>query len=176
MTATCRPDADAFASLVSAERAATPGVALRVPLIRRLLGDALTPVLAYRRLVRGEDRMAPSFLLDSVTGGGRCSTAWAPAESTASSSRIASRCAFVLNRMHDMSATVAATPDGAVHIRSRTGDGDTPEASATLDRHEEVAEWSMSATIAPAGAETRRRAVRRRPPRSDTSSVPGSRS
>ena len=69
MIATCRPDADAFDALVAAERAATPGVALRVPLVRRLLGDALTPVLAYRRLVRGEDRLAPSFLLDSVTGG-----------------------------------------------------------------------------------------------------------
>lgn len=43
----------------------------RVPMYRRLLGDALTPVLAYRRLVRGDDRLAPSFLLESVVGGER---------------------------------------------------------------------------------------------------------
>ncbi|MEM1446017.1 MAG: anthranilate synthase component I [Planctomycetota bacterium] len=44
---------------------------VRVPMMRRLLGDALTPVLAYRRLVRGDDRLAPSFLLESVVGGER---------------------------------------------------------------------------------------------------------
>ncbi len=69
MTATCQPDSEAFGRIVEAERARTPGEVLRVPIVRRLLGDALTPVLAYRRLVRGEERMAPSFLLDSVTGG-----------------------------------------------------------------------------------------------------------
>jgi anthranilate synthase component 1 len=40
-----------------------------VPLYRRLMSDQLTPVLAYRRLVRPDDRMAPSFLLESVIGG-----------------------------------------------------------------------------------------------------------
>jgi len=37
---------------------------------RRLLCDHLTPVLAYRRLVRADDRTAPSFLLESVEQGG----------------------------------------------------------------------------------------------------------
>ncbi|MCG8401653.1 MAG: chorismate-binding protein, partial [Firmicutes bacterium] len=42
-----------------------------IPLYRRLFSDALTPVLAYRRLVRPDQRMAPSFLLESVIGGDR---------------------------------------------------------------------------------------------------------
>lgn len=42
-----------------------------VPMYRRLMSDSLTPVLAYRRLVRPDDRMAPSFLLESVVGGDR---------------------------------------------------------------------------------------------------------
>jgi anthranilate synthase component 1 len=42
-----------------------------VPMVRRLFSDALTPVLAYRRLVRPDERMAPSFLLESVVGGDR---------------------------------------------------------------------------------------------------------
>ncbi|MCE9590295.1 MAG: anthranilate synthase component I [Planctomycetes bacterium] len=42
-----------------------------LPMYRRLLSDQLTPVLAYRRLVRPDDRMAPSFLLESVVGGDR---------------------------------------------------------------------------------------------------------
>jgi len=37
---------------------------------RRLLCDHLTPVLAYRRLVRADDRIAPSFLFESVEQGG----------------------------------------------------------------------------------------------------------
>ena len=44
---------------------------LAVPLGMRLLGDQLTPVLAYRRLVVGDARTAPSFLLESVEGGER---------------------------------------------------------------------------------------------------------
>jgi anthranilate synthase component I len=40
-----------------------------VPVYRRLLSDQLTPVLTYRRLVRADDRMATSFLLESVEGG-----------------------------------------------------------------------------------------------------------
>lgn len=54
------------------ERLATEGPAdqpLLIPVFRRLFSDTLTPVLAYRRLVRPDDRMAPSFLLESVEGG-----------------------------------------------------------------------------------------------------------
>ena len=40
-----------------------------IPMYRRLMSDALSPVLAYRRLVASDDRMAPSFLLESVVGG-----------------------------------------------------------------------------------------------------------
>ncbi len=42
-----------------------------IPMFRRLMSDQLTPVLAYRRLVQPDDRMAPSFLLESVVGGAR---------------------------------------------------------------------------------------------------------
>ena len=42
-----------------------------IPIFRRLVSDQLTPVLAYRRLVRPDERMAPSFLLESVVGGDR---------------------------------------------------------------------------------------------------------
>jgi anthranilate synthase component 1 len=42
-----------------------------VPVFRRLISDQLTPVIAYRRLVRPDDRMAPSFLFESVVGGER---------------------------------------------------------------------------------------------------------
>ena len=38
---------------------------------RRIFADQLTPVLAYRRLVRKDERLAPSFLLESVVGGDR---------------------------------------------------------------------------------------------------------
>jgi len=41
-----------------------------VPVTRRVLADQLTPVLAYRRLVSGDTRLAPSFLLESVEVGG----------------------------------------------------------------------------------------------------------
>ncbi|MCC7146472.1 MAG: anthranilate synthase component I [Phycisphaeraceae bacterium] len=42
-----------------------------VTMYRRLLADQLTPVLAYRRLVEPDDRLAPSFLLESVVDGER---------------------------------------------------------------------------------------------------------
>jgi anthranilate synthase component 1 len=42
-----------------------------LPVYRRLLSDSLTPVLAYRRLVRPDPRMAPSFLFESVIDGER---------------------------------------------------------------------------------------------------------
>ena len=60
------PDADTFQSLAS--QATGP---VLIPVYRRLFADALTPVLAYRRLVSGDDRLAPSFLLESVEGGDR---------------------------------------------------------------------------------------------------------
>jgi len=42
-----------------------------VAVYRHLTCDHLTPVLAYRRLVRGDGRLAPSFLFESVIGGDR---------------------------------------------------------------------------------------------------------
>ncbi len=42
-----------------------------VPLVRRLLSDSLTPVLAYRRLVRPDARLASSYLFESVIDGDR---------------------------------------------------------------------------------------------------------
>ena len=60
------PDLDAFRRLAA-------GGATLIPMGRRLMSDQLTPVLAYRRLVRPDDRMAPSFLLESVVGGERIS-------------------------------------------------------------------------------------------------------
>lgn len=60
------PDAETFTTLAS--QATGPTL---IPVYRRLFADALTPVLAYRRLVSGDDRMAPSFLLESVEGGDR---------------------------------------------------------------------------------------------------------
>lgn len=60
------PDPQSFERLI----AQGPADASRlIPLYRRLFSDTLTPVLAYRRLVRPDDRMAPSFLLESVEGG-----------------------------------------------------------------------------------------------------------
>jgi hypothetical protein len=49
--------------------AAAAGGANVVPLFRRLLSDQLTPVLAYRCLVKENDVAAPSFLLESVVNG-----------------------------------------------------------------------------------------------------------
>jgi len=58
---TYHPNLDAFRDL--AERGNV------IPIYRQLMSDQLTPVLAYRRLVRPDDRMATSFLLESVVGG-----------------------------------------------------------------------------------------------------------
>src|SRR3954470_4560615 len=65
-----------FIDLVRAERAAGGAGAadartLMIPLAVALLGDQLTPVLAYRRLVAPDERTAPSFLFESVEGGER---------------------------------------------------------------------------------------------------------
>ncbi len=62
-------DLPAFLALAQTE-ARQPGEKLLVPVFRRLFDDTLTPVLAYRRLVRPDARMAPSFLFESVEGGG----------------------------------------------------------------------------------------------------------
>lgn len=40
-----------------------------VPVYRRIFDDHLTPVLAYRCLVKEDDREAPSFLFESVENG-----------------------------------------------------------------------------------------------------------
>ncbi len=44
-------------------------VANLVPLFQRILSDHLTPVLAYRCLVKEDERTAPSFLFESVING-----------------------------------------------------------------------------------------------------------
>ena len=62
---TTLPDQDTFARLACDQPDAL------IPLYRRLFSDSLTPVLAYRRLVRPDQRMAPSFLFESVIGGDR---------------------------------------------------------------------------------------------------------
>lgn len=40
-----------------------------IPLYRRIFSDHLTPVLAYRCLVKEDEREAPSFLFESVEPG-----------------------------------------------------------------------------------------------------------
>ena len=52
---------EAFASLV--------GKSDVIPVVRRIMADHLSPVLAYRRLVAADDRTAPSFLFESVENG-----------------------------------------------------------------------------------------------------------
>ncbi len=65
------PDICQFEQLAQAHgRRGDSGMVL-IPIYRRLMSDALTPVLAYRRLVAPDDRMAPSFLFESVVGGDR---------------------------------------------------------------------------------------------------------
>jgi anthranilate synthase component 1 len=61
------PDFSSFRELAQAPP--EKGGGNLIPLCRRLFSDGLTPVLAYRRLVRPDDRLAPSFLLESVVGG-----------------------------------------------------------------------------------------------------------
>lgn len=63
-------DRSEFIQAVSLARASSPQSELVVvPLAIRVLGDQLTPVLAYRRLVSRDQRTAPSFLLESVENG-----------------------------------------------------------------------------------------------------------
>ncbi len=66
-----QPDLETLRAL--AQTPVGPGERLLIPVYMRLLSDTLTPVLAYRRLVKGDDRMAPSFLLESVVGGDQIS-------------------------------------------------------------------------------------------------------
>lgn len=40
-----------------------------IPLYERVMADQLTPVVAYRCLVKEDDREAPSFLFESVVNG-----------------------------------------------------------------------------------------------------------
>ena len=51
--------------------AAAHGRPVLLPVFRRLLSDSLTPVLAYRRLVRPDQRLSPSYLFESVVDGER---------------------------------------------------------------------------------------------------------
>ena len=60
------PDFESFRSLAEESESN-----ILIPIFRRLMSDQITPVLAYRRLVRPDDRLAPSFLLESVEGGSR---------------------------------------------------------------------------------------------------------
>lgn len=63
------PDFATFERLAREPRERGRGVL--IPLIRPLFADHITPVLAYRRLVRHDDRTSPSFLLESVEEGTR---------------------------------------------------------------------------------------------------------
>ncbi|HBS28727.1 MAG TPA: hypothetical protein DEB06_04585, partial [Phycisphaerales bacterium] len=63
------PDREEFIAL--ARSSVRDGSRVAIPVGVRLMGDQLTPVLAYRRLVVGDERTAPSFLLESVEGGER---------------------------------------------------------------------------------------------------------
>lgn len=63
------PSRDEFLAL--AREPAREGETVAIPLVARLLGDQLTPAMAYRRLVVEDDREAPSFLLESVEQGAR---------------------------------------------------------------------------------------------------------
>lgn len=40
-----------------------------VPMFHRIMGDQLTPIMAYKALVQSDDRDAPSFLFESVVNG-----------------------------------------------------------------------------------------------------------
>ncbi|MFG0258442.1 MAG: anthranilate synthase component I [Phycisphaerales bacterium JB043] len=62
---------DEFVSAVESARSANHGRRIAIPVAQTILADQLTPVLAYRRLVSGDQRTDPSFLLESVEGGER---------------------------------------------------------------------------------------------------------
>ena len=58
-----------------------------MPLYKRIFSDHLTPVLAYRCLVKQDDREAPSFLLESVVNGNQSVRAPRPRAAGGSSGR-----------------------------------------------------------------------------------------
>ncbi|MCA9282157.1 MAG: anthranilate synthase component I [Phycisphaeraceae bacterium] len=66
-----QPKESGLIECVANARRLHPGATVAVPVGVRLLGDQLTPVLAYRRLVAADDRLAPSFLFESVENGDR---------------------------------------------------------------------------------------------------------
>ncbi|MEM6458939.1 MAG: anthranilate synthase component I [Planctomycetota bacterium] len=63
------PDTDRFRA--AWDTAGSDGVVTWVPATRPLLSDVLTPVSAYRALVRDDARADPSFLFESVIDGDR---------------------------------------------------------------------------------------------------------
>jgi len=64
-------DFETFERLIGRNKCLDQGKNLLVPMVRVFMSDTLTPVLAYRRMIAPDDRMAPSFLLESVVGGDR---------------------------------------------------------------------------------------------------------
>ena len=68
VSAAAPPPLPAIDSFEAFAAAAATGANV-VPLYRRLLSDQLTPVMAYRCLVKEADVEAPSFLLESVVNG-----------------------------------------------------------------------------------------------------------
>ncbi|MBB6430951.1 anthranilate synthase component I [Algisphaera agarilytica] len=106
------PDPQRFAQRFAAAQSAPAESHPIIPVFRRLLNDSLTPVLAYRRLVRPDDRMAPSYLFESVVGGDRVGRF----------SFLGSRpAAEVVARGHEVVYTNHAAPD-----ESRTFTSDDP--------------------------------------------------
>ena len=62
------------AAFAEFERATSQGNL--VPIFERIFSDQLTPVTAYRCLVREDDREAPSFLFESVVNGTQQVRSW----------------------------------------------------------------------------------------------------
>ena len=60
---------DAFEQAQKTFLSAVKMTANVVPVFRRIFDDQLTPILAYRLLVKDDAREAPSFLFESVVGG-----------------------------------------------------------------------------------------------------------
>ncbi|MEM6854465.1 MAG: chorismate-binding protein, partial [Planctomycetota bacterium] len=93
----------------AAKAAADPNQTTLIPVFRRLLNDSLTPVLAYRRLVRPDERLAPSYLFESVVGGDRVGRF----------SFLGGRpMAEVVARGHDVTYTNHETPEASRSFRS----------------------------------------------------------
>ncbi|MEM1027382.1 MAG: anthranilate synthase component I [Planctomycetota bacterium] len=98
--------AERFAAALASD---DPNQTTLIPVFRRLLNDSLTPVLAYRRLVRPDERLAPSYLFESVIGGDRIGRF----------SFLGSRpLAEVVARGHDVTYTNHETPEASRTFRS----------------------------------------------------------